>query len=374
MNLMFNNKKIDTPSMAAKLSNLPSTPHLPDEDDMPTPSYEQPDDGSSRKVMFRKIALGVSVLAVVGTVAAVALNQTQEVARGTASFGAAVSTSVGPQHNNQGAPSDFARFAELDSLADIYKLRLQLDAEEAPHRGNQAPPANEGQLAHDNSMNDFANLAVHNNDSPNAPQRGNQRPKEPKRVGIHYGHVRRHHDATASPPANGPQRGNQAPPADELSEAQVDSIRDIENFHAQLAGKAPQRGNQAPPADELSEAQVDSIRDIENFHAQLAGKAPQRGNQAPPADELSEAQVDSIRDIENLHAQLAGKAHQRGNQAPPADELSEAQVESVVGVQDDTAPQGGDQVPEVDLAELDQVLKVLKELNQHNPRHRGAPN
>ncbi|ETV85666.1 hypothetical protein H257_02277 [Aphanomyces astaci] len=329
MNLMFNNKKIDTPSMAAKLSNLPSTPHLPDEDDMPTPSYEQPDDGSSRKAMFRKIALGVSVLAVVGTVAAVALNETQEVARGTASFGSAVSTSVGPQHNNQGAPSDFARFAELDSLADIYKLRLQLDAEEAPHRGNQAPPANEGQLAHDNSMNDFANLAG----------RGNQHPEEPKRVGIHYGHVRRHHDATASPPADGPQRGNQAPPADELSEAQVDSIRDIENLHAQLAGKAPQRGNQAPPADELSEAQVDSIRDIENLHAQLAGKAPQRGNQAPPADELSEAQV-----------------------------------ESVVGVQDDTAPQGGDQVPEVDLAELDQVLKVLNELNQHNSRHRRTPN
>ncbi|CAK4175810.1 unnamed protein product [Aphanomyces euteiches] len=67
--LSFTKKKMSP--TATRSLHVASTPNLPDEN-MPTPEFEQPNDGSFFS-KYKKVFIGVSALAIVGTVAALAL-------------------------------------------------------------------------------------------------------------------------------------------------------------------------------------------------------------------------------------------------------------------------------------------------------------
>ncbi|RHY58634.1 hypothetical protein DYB34_004504 [Aphanomyces astaci] len=108
---MFNLATKPTPRAMARQLNLPETPHLPDES-MPTPTYEQPGDRAIQN--YKKIVFSIASLAVVGTVAALALYN-PNASTSNASVGAAA---LGrPDLSNEAPPQHPELPAELDRLA-----------------------------------------------------------------------------------------------------------------------------------------------------------------------------------------------------------------------------------------------------------------
>ncbi|ETW03943.1 hypothetical protein H310_04358 [Aphanomyces invadans] len=119
-----------SPSMNRSL-NLPSTPHLPDEDEtMPTPTYEQPGDRSIKH--YKKVVLAIASLAVVGTVAALALYN-PNASTTNASVGASVVESSPAQLPPPRAAHVPSIHGEEDAVDNLKVLQLGLELMKAKH-------------------------------------------------------------------------------------------------------------------------------------------------------------------------------------------------------------------------------------------------
>ncbi|KAF0690157.1 Aste57867_18445 [Aphanomyces stellatus] len=359
--------------------NVPITPDLPDES-MPTPSYVQPGERSSRN--FKKAFLGLALLAVTGTVAALTLGQHKPTAAVGASVGASavdtVDTTTTTESGNQGEEANLVSWSRVN---------------QNPQHELHAPPADAAKLAQLDSLKAISDIAKSKNSALLAaakglsPHRDNQAPE------LHLANGGPHHDQQV-PPSNAAKLAqldslkalNDAKKAADLSAAAKDFAprRDNQALELHLANGGPHHDQQVPPSNAAKLAQLDSLkalndakkaadlsaaakdfaprRDNQALELHLANGGPHHDQQVPPSNAAKLAQLDSLKALNDakkaadLSAAAKGFAPRRDNQAL---ELHLA----------NGGPHHDQQVPPLNaakLAELDS-LKSINELKEAAP-------